>query len=453
MNIATSPKTPPAPDLAQVLDPAVRKFRVVLLSLIAVFFVVVIPVLNMTGVVADLEINRMGRYLAMAIAAIGIDLIWGYTGILSLCQALFFCLGGYCMAMFLSLPQGGGDVRPEYHNIPQFFFFNNVDSLPFHWVPFQSPIFALGMAIVLPAVVSSFLGFFIFRSRVRGVYFSIITQAVAWGGFLALCRNEMLLGGTNGLTNFYKPLNQSRPWIIGLYLGSLAVLVIIYLLCRYIVNSRLGRVLVAVRDGESRLRFAGYQPELYKVFAYALAAVIAAIGGMMYAPQNGIITPNIMRVEDSIWMVVWVALGGRGRLWGGIVGSLIILYSQSILTSAMPAAWPFVQGAMFLTVVLFFPDGFVGLWDGVEEQIVARAGFRKIALTMAPLMIVIFFILSEALGLTPDALAKPILTVPLKFILLLAVLGVVVVIGRVPKFNARPISVPAAPLGHEGAKA
>jgi urea transport system permease protein len=196
-------------------DPEIVRFRKKAILGLLVLAFLLIPALNMLGVVEPHILNRLGRYLCFAIAALGIDLIWGYAGVLSLCHALFFCMGGYAMAMHLSLPEAGGDVRPEYHNIPQFFFFNNVDSLPFWWRPFASLPFTLLATFVLPALVAGLVGFFIFRNRVRGVYFSIITQALAWGAFLAFSRNEMLLGGTNGLTNFFKPLNSDNKWILG----------------------------------------------------------------------------------------------------------------------------------------------------------------------------------------------------------------------------------------------
>ena len=186
--------------------------------------------LNVLGVVDSTHVNKLGRYLCFAIVALGIDLLWGYTGLLGLCQALFFCLGGYVMAMHLRLPEGGGNVRPEYHNIPQFFFFNNVDTLPGWWAPFASLPFTLIAALAVPAFFSLALGFMVFRSRVRGVYFAIITQAVAWGAFLLLCRNEMLLGGTNGLTNFSPALNRNQGWVLFLYLLTVAVLTGLFLL-------------------------------------------------------------------------------------------------------------------------------------------------------------------------------------------------------------------------------
>jgi urea ABC transporter permease protein UrtC len=280
----------------------------------------------------------------------------------------------------------------------------------------------------LPALVAGVLGFFVFRSRVRGVYFSIVTQAIAWGAWLAFSRNEMLLGGTNGLTNFYKPLNQDKRWIIGLYLASLVALTLGYLLCRAIVRSRLGRVLIAVRDKETRLYFAGYRPYAFKLFAFVVAAVLAAVGGALYVPQTGIITPNNMTVAESIVMVIWVAVGGRGRLWGAIFGALVVNFTYSAMTSDLPNTWPFVQGAMFLAVVLLFPDGFVGLWDRLERYVAGRAGIARVALAATPIVAVVLFVLSEALGMVPRWLqsiafdAGPAGRVQWKYVLLVAVL-------------------------------
>ncbi len=445
----------------RAVDPKVRKLRRAMMVLILSIFFVLIPIFSATGLVENHNLNRLSRYLCFAIAAVGIDLAWGYTGILSLCQAVFFCIGGYACAMFLALPEGGGDVRPEYGNMPQFLFFANPgsDALPWFWKPFSSPIFALAVAIFLPAIVASTVAFFIFRSRVKGVYFSIITQAVAWGAFLALCRNEMLLGGTNGLTNFSKALNQEHGWILGLYVLTCFVLLGIYVLARWITRSRLGRVLVAVRDNESRLLFSGYRPDLFKVFAFAAAAVFAAVGGMLYAPQNAIITPNIMRVEDSIMMVIWVALGGRGRLWGAILGALIVLYSQSILTSSLPTLWPFVQGGMFLAVVLFMPDGLVAFWDRVEQAVVTGAGWKKAIIAGAPLFALVFFIFFEGLGLMPRFLRNVAGGLQLSYWLLLAVLAACVAIhigsnmaGRM-RAAAQSAKTGEAMLTAEGAKA
>lgn len=391
-------RTPPAP---------VIWLRIIVISSVLLLFYAVIPGLTMAGVVPEYKLNFLGKYLSFALVALGIDLIWGYTGLLSLCQALFFCLGGYVMAMHLSLKEGGGDVRPEYHNIPQFMFFNNVHELPAFWKLFASFPLTIAMGLILPGIVAGLFGFFILRSRVRGVYFSIVTQAVAWGSWLLISRNEMLLGGTNGLTNFYKPMSQLRSWIIGLYLLTLTMVIAGYFVCRSITRSRLGRVLVAIRDKETRLYFAGYKPYAFKVFAYAVGAMLAGAGGMLYAPQVGIITPQNMNVEASILMVIWVALGGRGRLWGAIFGALVVNVTLSAISSDLPSFWLYVQGGMFLLVVLLLPDGLVNLWGDVEKQLSTGQGWFNAFVMSLPLLLVALFILAEGLGLMPMFLRKP----------------------------------------------
>jgi urea transport system permease protein len=387
--------------LARLPDVAVFRLRLITVIAVAVLFFLVIPILNAAGIVPDYKLNVLGKYLSVAIVAVGIDLIWGYTGILSLCQAFFFCLGAYAMAMHLSLPEGGGVYRtPQFM---EFAYYGHGGQLPPFWKPFASFTFALIVGILLPAIIAGIFGFFIFRSRVRGVYFSIVTQAVAWGTWLLISRNEMLLGGTNGLTNFYRPLTQSRPWILGLYLTTLVLLTFSYLLCRTITKSKLGRVLVAIRDKETRLYFAGYRPYAFKVFAFAVAAALAGIGGMLYAPQTGIVTPQNMNVEASIVMVIWVAMGGRGKLWGAIFGTLLVSYTYSAITSDLPTIWPFIQGGMALAVVLVFPDGVVGVWDQLEKQIKTRdlAGFLVAG---GILFGIVLFVLCQALGLMPHFL-------------------------------------------------
>jgi urea transport system permease protein len=315
------------------------------------------------------------------------------------------------MAMHLSLPEGGG-----IYDVPQFlsyvYYGRGGNPLPPFWRPFHSFAFAVAAGLIVPAIVASVFGFFIFRSRVRGVYFSIITQAVAWGAWLLISRHEMLLGGTNGLTNFSKSLTQEKKSILALYLLTVAAVAGAYIVCWWVTRCRLGRVLVAVRDKETRLYFAGYKPYAFKVFAFTLAGVLAAVGGMLYSPQVTIISPHNMRVEESILMVIWVALGGRGRLWGAILGTLLVNYTYAALTSDMPAVWPFVQGAMFLAVVLLFPTGLVGLWDRFEEAVASGAGAARAAITLLPLAVLVLFVLGEALGLTPAVLRTVGFTIP-----------------------------------------
>ena len=382
-------------------DALVSRLRTRAVLALLVIFGVVVPVLALAGAIDAYALNRLGRYLCFAIVALGIDLIWGYAGVLSLCHAFFFCLGAYAMGMHLSLPGAGGDVRPEYNNIPQFFFFNGVEALPAWWEPFGFLPVAVVVGLVLPAAVAGVVAFVIFRNRVRGVYFSILTQAVAWGAFLAFSRNELLLGGTNGLTNFYKPLNSDPYWIVALYLMTLAALAGAFLACRALVESRAGRVLVAIRDQESRLRFMGYRPDLYKAGAFACAALLAAVGGLLYAPQNGIVTPNVMRVEDSIWMAIWVAVGGRGRLWGAVAGALVANVTYAMLTSDVPRVWPFVQAALFLTV-LVYPDGVSQLWIKLEQEV--RGGGR-VGRALVAFAFLMLFLLVDRMALLPRALS------------------------------------------------
>ncbi len=428
-----------------LLDPRIKQLRIIAVIAVVILFYVLIPILNSTGAVSDLSINILGRYLCFAIVALGIDLVWGYAGLLSLCQAFFFCVGGYAIGMFLSLPQGGGQVQKAYNNIPQFFFFNNQSTLPDFWKPFASLPFTLAMGIFIPAVVAGIFGFFIFRSRVRGVYFAIITQALAWAAYLLFCRNELLLGGTDGLTNFYPPLQHSHAWILGLYFLTAVVLGLLYLALFKLTKSRFGRILIAIRDRELRLHFAGYKPYAFKVFAFVVGAVIAAIGGMLYVPQNGIITPGTMAVESSILMVVLVAVGGRGRLWGAIIGALVVRYAYSILSSDMPAMWSFFEGGLFIAVTLLFSNGLVGLWDELEENLRIRDSGLQLALSVIPLATVMAFVLCEALGLMPAALQHTIATpltvmpeIPIKFILLAGILTSVAFARWLVRFIGRP---------------
>jgi urea transport system permease protein len=423
----------PAPALSDV-PPAIRALRITAFAVAVLFLFVVVPGMTAAGLIENHILNKFGRYLALALVALGIDLIWGYTGVLSLCQAVFFCIGGYAMGMWLALPVGGGDVRPEYNFIPQFLFFANPDSkaLPAFWAPFNMPnpwgaLFTLLVIVGVPSIVAGALGYILFRSRVRGVYFSIVTQAIAWGAYLLISRNEMLLGGSNGLTNFYKPLNQDRGWIISLYFATLVVLAIGYVICLLITRSRSGRILVAVRDKETRLYFAGYRPYAFKLFAFTVAAVLAAVGGMLYVPQTGIINPINMTVAESINMVIWVAVGGRGRLWGAILGALFVNFTLSTMTSDLPAVWPFVQGAIFISVVLLFPDGLVGLWDELERRMMHREGFASIFALALPLVAVMLFIAMESTGWVPRFLqmkafnAGQFGNVPWKYVLLVGI--------------------------------
>lgn len=320
--------------------------------------------------VSDFSLNRFGKFLAFAILALGLDLIWGYTGILSLGQGVFFGLGAYCMGMHLMLNIGGESVYGSA--LPDFMVWNQVKELPLFWKPFRSFPVALLAGILVPTLCAALFGFLAFRSRIKGVYFAIITQALAMMAWLILNRNETNLGGTNGLTDFKQLLGfrLSEPGTQrALYVVTVLCLVGAYLLCRWIIASRAGRVLIAVRDSEQRLRFSGYAPSHYKVFVLAVSAALAGLAGMLYVPQVGIITPAQIGVLPSLEMVIWVAVGGRASLVGAIVGAVGVNLGRSMLTNYFPELWPFMLGGLFVAVVLLFPDGIIGL----SKQVAATA--------------------------------------------------------------------------------
>lgn len=338
---------------------------------------VLIPLLNLTGGVSDLNLNLLGRYLCFALVALGIDLIWGYTGILSLCQAFFFCLGGYCIGMHMLLMTGEQGVYGSA--LPDFMVWTGVTELPWFWKPFDSFPVALGLGILVPAAAAFLFGFLAFRSRIKGVYFSIISQALALAMWLIFLRNETRLGGTNGLTDFKTLLGftlrdpTTRFW---LYFLTASVLVAAYFAARFATRSKFGKTLVAIRDSEMRVRFTGISVARYKVFIFCAAAALAGIAGMLYVPQTGIITPGRMDVRSSLEMVVWVAVGGRGTLLGPILGAVGVSLLYSWLTGTLPGTWLYVLGGLFVVVVLFLPQGIVGLWGNLRGMSLARR-FRK----------------------------------------------------------------------------
>jgi urea transport system permease protein len=311
---------------------------------------------------SDFSLNRFGKFLAFGILALGLDLIWGYTGILSLGQGVFFGLGAYCMGMHLMLTIGKESVYGT--DMPDFMVWNQVKELPLFWKPFYSfPVAVIG-AILVPMLFALVFGFFAFRSRIKGVYFAIITQALALVAWLVFNRNDTNLGGTNGLTDFKQVIGYrlSDPGTQRvLYILTVLCLGASYLLCQWIIRSRAGRVLVAVRDSEKRVVFSGYTPANYKLFVFVVAAALAGLAGMLYAPQVGIITPAQIGVLPSLEMVIWVAVGGRASLAGAVLGAVSVNYGRSILTNYFPELWPFILGGLFVLVVLLFPDGLIGM--------------------------------------------------------------------------------------------
>jgi urea transport system permease protein len=338
----------------------------VALGIAAVVVAVVLPVCNMLPAgsrlaISNFTLNLFGKFLTYAILALGLDLLWGYAGVLSLGHGVFFGLGAYAMGMHLMLEIGSKSVYQSA--LPDFMVWNQVTALPLFWRPFQSSLFTLAAIVLVPALFGFAFGYLAFRSRIRGVYFSIITQALALSAWLVFNRNEMNLGGTNGLADFKTvfgfPLNQPASQR-GLYVVTALTLIGAYLLCRWITLTRAGKVLVAIRDSETRVLFSGYSPAAYKLFVFVVSAALAGIAGALYAPQVGIITPAKIGVLPSIEMVVWVAAGGRGTLYGAVLGAFGVNWIQSWLTTSYPDLWLLFLGGLFMGAVLFFPDGVVG---------------------------------------------------------------------------------------------
>jgi urea transport system permease protein len=331
-------------------------------TLLVLVLVVVLPLLNGVGLLSDYYLNLVGKYLSLALLALGMDLIWGYTGILSLGQAVFFGLGAYSMGMYLMLGSSGQGVYGE--PIPDFMVWNRVLELPLFWKPYQYfPLAALS-ALLLPALVATVIGLLTFRRRVSGTYFAILTQAMAYATWLLCNRNELNLGGTNGLTDFKRLLGFTLgdPSVLrGLYLVTALGLIGSFLLCRWLVGSKMGLVLTAVRDQERRLQFLGYPVAHYKIFIFAVAAMLSGLAGALYVPQVGIITPSQIGVLPSLEIVVWVAAGGRGSLVGAIIGAIGINAARSVLTARYPEWWPIILGGLFVGVVILFPGGLAGL--------------------------------------------------------------------------------------------
>jgi urea transport system permease protein len=308
-------------------------------------------------------VTLIGKYMCYGMLALGLDLIWGYCGILSLGHAAFFSLGGYAMGMYLMRQIGS---RGVYGNpvLPDFMVFLNYKALPWFWYGFNHFAFAMVMVILVPGLLAFVFGWFAFRSRVTGVYLSIITQALTYALMLAFFRNDMGFGGNNGFTDFKDILGfdlHSDLTHVVLLVITAAALAASYVACHAIVVSRAGRVLCAIRDAESRTRFLGYPVESFKVWLFVFSAVVAGIAGALYVPQIGIINPSEFAPINSIEAVVWVAVGGRGTLYGAVAGAVIVNYAKTWLTGAFPEIWLYALGALFVFVTLFLPRGVIGL--------------------------------------------------------------------------------------------
>ncbi len=345
-----------------------KESGVVLLILAAV--TLIIPLCNLIFSAGSVfyfsayTVSLIGKYLTFALLALSLDLVWGYCGILVLGQGAFFALGGYAMGMYLMRQIGD---RGVYGNpdLPDFMVFLNWKELPWYWSGFESFPFALLMVMVAPAILAFVFGWLTFRSRVTGVYLSIISQALTYALMLAFFRNEMGFGGNNGLTDFKDIVGyslQSDTVRALLLMSSGMILIAAFMVCRWLVKTRLGRVVTAIRDQESRVRFLGYRVEMYKLWIFVFSAILAGLAGALYVPQVGIINPSEFSPLVSLEIVVWVAVGGRGSLYGAIIGAILVNYGKTVLTGVLPEVWLFTLGAVFILVTIYMPDGLVGLW-------------------------------------------------------------------------------------------
>jgi urea transport system permease protein len=324
------------------------------------------------------SVSLIGKYLCFALLGLSLDMVWGYAGILVLGQGAFFALGGYAMGMYLMRQIGSRGVYGDAL-LPDFMVFLNWKQLPWYWHGFEHFGFALLMVVLVPGVLAFVFGWLAFRSRVTGVYLSIITQALTYALLLAFFRNEMGFGGNNGLTDFKDILGfniQSEAVRSLLLFASGASLIGALLLCRWIVNSKLGRVVTAIRDQESRVRFLGYRVELFKLWVFVFSAMLAGVAGALYVPQVGIINPSEFSPLNSLEIVIWVAIGGRGTLHGAIIGAVLVNYAKTVLTGLMPEIWLFSLGAVFVLVTLLLPDGIVGLLKRQRQTITAKTSLK-----------------------------------------------------------------------------
>ncbi|MEW6133492.1 MAG: urea ABC transporter permease subunit UrtC [Pseudomonadota bacterium] len=319
--------------------------------------------------VSNYVITLGGKLMCYAIVAVAMDLIWGYAGILSLGHGVFFALGGYAFGMYLMREIG---TDGSYHStLPDFMVFLDWKELPWYWLGTDSIVWSLLLVLAVPALVAYVFGYFAFRSRIKGVYFSIITQALTFAAMLLFFRNETGFGGNNGFTDFKRILGYditSPEMRATLFALSALALMLTLLLGRYLVTSKFGRILTAIRDAESRVMFIGYNPLHYKLFVWTLSAMLCAIAGALYVPQVGIINPGEMSPANSIEIAIWVAVGGRGTLIGPVIGAAIVNLSKSYFTVAFPEYWLFFLGALFVGVTLWLPQGLVGLWQRIVKK-------------------------------------------------------------------------------------
>jgi urea transport system permease protein len=354
-----------------------RKLQIEVAIIVAIALILV---LVMPRLLNSFWLELLGKFLAYAIVALGIDLIWGYTGLLSLGHGIFFGLGGYAIAMHIKLqiPPDATSQLPDFMSL-----YGSVTELPWFWSPFRSFPFAAVATVILPALVGGLLGYTIFRNRIRGVYFSILTQAATIIFVYFLNGQLLFFNGTNGLTDFKTILGAtaSAPSTkYAFYCLTIAFLILAYALCRWLTSGTFGRLLVAIRDDESRVRFSGYNPTGYKVLVFAVSAALAGLGGALYTGLNGSVSPRAMGILISIEMVIWVAVGGRASLVGAILGTVMVNSAKNLLSEKFPDIWLFFLGGLFLLVVMGLPNGIVG-WLRTQgiEQFRTLLGRRRIS--------------------------------------------------------------------------
>lgn len=332
--------------------------------------IILLPLLNIFAPensflhIPDYMFSLFGKYLCYALVALAIDLIWGYTGVLSLGHGVFFSLGGYAMGMYLMRSIGKEGVYKS--ELPDFMVFLDWKELPWYWWGFDSFIFTFFVILIMPGLFAFIFGYFAFKSRIKGVYFAIITQAMTYALMLLFFRNNTGFGGNNGLTDFKKILGyslQEPSTKMSLYILTAVVLFVFYVVARFVVQSKFGRVLTAIRDSENRVMFSGYNTLNYKLAIWTISAFICGIAGALYVPQVGIVNPSEMQPSNSIEMAIWVAVGGRGTLSGALVGAGLVNGAKSWFTVAAPDYWLYFLGILFIVVTLFFPKGFVGIFS------------------------------------------------------------------------------------------
>lgn len=317
-------------------------------------------------------VQFLGKCMCFAIVAIALDLIWGYTGMLSLGHGIYFCLGGYGMAMYLRLRETGGKIT-------DFMQTGGLSELPVFWRPFQYLPAALILMLLIPGILAAVFGFFIFRSRIKGVYFSIITQALTWAAYSLFIANSKYTGGNNGITDFSSLLGSTRGQahrgnLLILFAIALVVLILVYILASYLVKSKFGKLLIAIRDGENRTYFSGYCVNNYKNFIYTLSAVLTALGGALYVNFNGSITPSQMTISYSITMIIWVAVGGRGTILGAVIGAFFInLCEYNLSSGSLADIWQYIIGLIFCVTIVFFKGGIVGVFKDQIPALIRRS--------------------------------------------------------------------------------